>query len=406
MDESQIRYPGWRVAAAASIGVFFASLVIVTFPVFLKPLSTEFSWSRGEVSKAFGIAAITAGLFAGPLGYLLDRVGPRRIAIPSLAVLGCAFSSLAWLTPHLGHLYAVFAVLGVAGIGTSPVAYGRAIVTWFAARRGLALALVITGGALGGVVHPPVTDALTRWLGWREACIVLGALVLVVGLPVAVLFVREHPSSRARHSESESGVTLLGGLFTRIFWILAAAQVCGTMVQNGVIVHLFALLTDRGVSSAQAAAALSAMAGAAVLGRLVTGMLIDRVFAPHVLVALMALAALGSYLLAGAQSFGSGMLAAMLVGFSIGGESDIVPYLLSRYFGLRSFSALYGFAWMANAIGGALGPVLMGRAFDIDESYEAILVRFGVVVAAAACLMLFLPRYSISPSRLGESVAP
>jgi MFS family permease len=135
------------------------------------------------------------------------------------------------------------------------------------------------------------------------------------------------------------------------------------------------------------------MAGAAVLGRLVTGLWIDRVFAARVLALLMALAAGGSYLLAHAASLPIGVAAAMLVGFGIGGESDVVPYLLSRYFGLRSFSALYGVAWFANAIGGALGPVLMGRAFDASGSYEQVLVQFAIVVLGAACVGLALPRY-------------
>lgn len=138
LDEASPRYDGWRVAAASAVGVFvgFASLLVYTFGIFLKPLAEEFSWSREAVSAAFGIAAMTVAVCSPPLGYLLDRFPPRRIILPCVAVFGCAFASLSLLTPHLWHLYVVFFVLGFVGNGTAQMAYSRAVSTWFDRRRG------------------------------------------------------------------------------------------------------------------------------------------------------------------------------------------------------------------------------------------------------------------------------
>ena len=110
--EGDPRYEGWRVAVASAVGVFvsFASLLVYTFGIFLKPLADEFGWSREAISAAFGIAAMTVAVCSPPLGYLLDRVSPRRIIVPCMAVFGCAFASLSLLTPHLWHLYAMFFV--------------------------------------------------------------------------------------------------------------------------------------------------------------------------------------------------------------------------------------------------------------------------------------------------------
>jgi len=359
--------------------------------VLLKPLAAEFAWTRQQVATAFAIAAGVAALCAAPLGRLLDRVPPQRIAVPSLVLLGVGFASLALLTASLAHLYLIFAVLGAAGMGTSPVAYGRAISTWFARRRGMALAVVITGGAVGGVVLPPLAQALVRGMGWRGACLALGLAVLAIGVPVVARFVRERTPERTGAAEA-TGSPLAEGLRSPWFWVLVAGILCGTMVQNSVIVHLAALLTDRGIAPERAAVALSVMAGAAVAGRLATGFLIDRLHAPRVGLAMMGLAAAGAWLLSGASSFPVAVLAAALVGFGTGGEADVVPYLLSRYFGLRSFSTLYGCAWMAGAVGGAFGPVLMGRAFDATGSYQQTLVRLAVAALVAAALMLVLPR--------------
>ena len=151
---------------------------------------------------------------------------------------------------------------------------------------------------------------------------------------------------------------------------------CASIAQNGTIAHLAALLTDRGVSAGEAAIAMAAMGAASLVGRLVTGWLLDRFFAARVSCILLATAALGIFLLSNAQSFLQGAIGATLIGFGMGGEADVTPYLLSRYFGLRSFAMLYGLTWTVYACAGALGPILMGRVYDVSGSYERLLVLY------------------------------
>ena len=173
--------------------VSFASVFIYTFGIFLKPLAEEFAWSRESISAAFGIAAMTVAVCSPPLGYLLDRFHPRRIILPSIAVFGLAFASLSLLTPHLWHLYLVFFVIGIVGNGTAQMAYSRAVSSWFDRRRGMALSIVMAGGAVGAMVLPPMTEALIGSIGWRSAFVAIGVMVLVIGLPTVALFVRERP---------------------------------------------------------------------------------------------------------------------------------------------------------------------------------------------------------------------
>jgi MFS family permease len=87
------------------------------------------------------------------------------------------------------------------------------------------------------------------------------------------------------------------------------------------------------------------------------------------------------------------LLAAALIGLGLGAEADLTPYLLTRYFGLRSFSTLYGFTWTAYAVAGALGPVLMGTAFDATGSYQSLLLLLAAATFVSAALYLLLPRY-------------
>ena len=402
--EGNLRYEGWRVAGASAAGVFvsFASLLVYTFGIFLKPWAEEFSWSRESISAAFGIAAMTVAVCSPPLGYLLDRVSPARVIVPCVCIFGLAFASLSLLTSSIWHLYAVFFVLGIVGNGTAQMAYSRAVASWFDARRGTALAIVMAGGAVGAIVLPPVAESLIARYGWRQACVILGAMVLLIGPPAAARFVRQRPQTN--HAEGPADGALLGeGLRSRVFWILVAVLFGSSIAQNGAITHLAALLTDRGVTAQGAALAVSAMGAASLAGRLGTGWLLDRFFAAHVAFGLLAMAAAGTFLLATADSIVLGVLAAALIGGGMGGEADVTPYLLSRYFGLRAFSALYGLTWTAYAIAGAIGPILMGRAFDVAGSYGTLLPALAGGIVAVAMLLLFLPRYEPRSDRMSAA---
>ena len=409
MDENSLRYEGWRVAAGSAVGVFFSTLLFYTFAVFLKPLSTEHGWSREALSSAYGLMAATAAVCAPLWGHLLDRLGTRRIALPCLVLAGCAFASLAALTPRLGHLYAVFAVLGVAASGTTALPYSRAVSTWFDRRRGAALALVMSGAAVGGIVHPPAAQALLGLAGWRGAYLALGGLILAVALPTVLRLVRERASTGAGPMPA-AGLSVREGLGSRAFWILLLMVFAGAIASNAAIVHLAALLTDRGVPGHQAAIAVSMLGAATLAGRLLTGWLLDRFQASRVAFAMLALAALGMYLFAGARSFPAGVLAAVLIGFGIGGEYDVTPYLLYRYFGLRSLSTLYGLTWTGAGLGAAAGPILLGRAYDATGSYEAVLGQLAAALLGVSVLLLALPACPASScpdlSSCPESASP
>jgi MFS family permease len=396
LDEDSLGYEGWRVAAASALAmlVSFASVLVYTFGIFLKPIAETFSWNRESVSAAFGIAAMTAAVCAPLTGMLLDRFGPRGVIPPAIVVFGAAFASISLLTPHLWHLYSLFVVFGLVAMATSQVAYSRAISTWFDARLGAALAFGMCGSALGAMVLPPIAQRLIDALGWRQSAVVIGIAILAIGLPTVLAFVRERPGSRTADGRAaRTGATVGEGLRSYKFWILVIVLFCISIAQNGAVTHLSALLTDRGLTADRAAIAVSALGGAALAGRLVTGWLLDRFFAPWVSFALLAMAALGIYLLSGAASLVVGVLAAVLIGFSMGGEADVIPFLVARYFGLRSFSVLYALTWTFYAIAGAIGPVLMGKAFDATGSYAALLLWIAGSILVVAPLMLVLPRY-------------
>lgn len=400
VDESDLAYYGWRVVLAACLGVMagFGSLFVYTFSVFVKPLASEFGWSREAISGGFGIAAVTLGAASPFLGRWIDRVGPRKIILPCITIYVCAFASLAFLHRGIWQFYLTCFVLGLVGNGAAHLAFSRSISTWFHQRLGTALAFVMVGAGLGAMILPVVAQGIISKSGWRASYASLAGLALLLGLPLSWRYIRDRAEGEIHKVAAVplEGKTWQQGLGSYAFWIITAILFVSSTSMNGAITHLSALLTDRGINATSAALCLSILGGTSLFGRVIAGWLLDRFFGPRVALAINLITALGIFLLARASSFPVGCLAAALIGIGAGGEAAITPYLLTRYFGIRSFSTLYGLTWTFYATAGAIGPVILGRAFDLTGSYAALLTVLAAALGIAAITNLLLPRYPTS----------
>jgi MFS family permease len=398
-SEFDLGYYGWRVVLAACLGVMagFGSLFVYTFSVFVKPLAAEFGWSREAISSGFAIAAVTLGFISPFLGRWIDRFGPRRIILICVTVYGCAIASLSLLHSGLWQFYLTCFVLGIVGNGAAHLAYSRSISTWFQQRLGTALALVMAGAGLGAMILPVVAQSIISHSGWRAAYASLGCLALLLGWPLSWRYIRERGAvGNEAPAVTHAGMTWQQGLRSSAFWIVTTILFVSSISMNGAITHLSALLTDRGLTAENAALCASILGGSSLLGRIVVGWLLDRFFGPRVALVINLITALGVSLLARANSFPAGCFAAALIGVGAGGEAAITPYLLTRYFGLHAFSTLYGLTWTFYAAAGAIGPVILGRAFDATGSYSSLLVLLAAALGVAAATNLLLPRYSDS----------
>jgi predicted MFS family arabinose efflux permease len=411
LSEGSIRYFGWRICLAAFFGVMvsFAAIMPYTFSLFIEPLSSAFGWHREAVASAFGIGAITVAVFSPGIGMLLDRFPPRRIILPAIVVFAAAYFSLSGLSSNIRRFYFTYFILGVVGNATAQLAYSRAILTWFQKRRGFALAIALTGSGTGSIVVPIVTQAVIRGYGWRSAYIAIGCMALV-GFPLTALFMRNRsdgPASENGNSSLSQGKSVGSALRTVIFWILAVIIVLEAFGSNGLLSHLAAMLTERGISAESAALTLSLMGATGILGRLTTGLLLDRYFGSYVSMFMLLIAAVGIFILSSAATPSAALLGTALLGYGLGSEADVVPYLLSRYFGRKHFAALYGLTWTAYAVGGATGPIVVGHFYDKFGTYQPHLIAaLAMTCFAGAVLSLFLPRYDIAEVEPQTVAAP
>ena len=407
-DENSIRYPGWAVTGAAFTGVMvsFSPIVPYTFSLFLNPLHNAFGWKHEALGAAFALAAITVAAVSPLIGLMLDRFPPRRILLPAIVIFACAMASLSGLSGNITRYYLTYFVLGLVANGTAQFAYTRTVLTWFDRRRGFALAVILTGSGVGALIIPPLTEWMIETHGWRSAYQMLGAIALL-GLPLTALLVRNRPQPAAhdRAHPTADGATIAQALASPVFWILAGIILLGAFSENGLVTNLAAILTEHGVSARFAALALSARGAAGILGRLGTGLLIDRFSPQRIQTVILLLSAIGIVLLAFASTPVVALCGAAILGVGLGSEADVAPYLLARYFGRRHFSMLYGLTWTAYAIGGATGPLTMGRLYDIAGSYQIRFVLYMACAAFGAMALSLLLREKKSENAIADGLS-
>src|SRR5262249_44808965 len=262
--ETAKRRSAWLVVAVSSVGLFlhFGSLLVNAFGVLLTTLCDQNQWSRGQVSRAFALATLTAMLAMPLTGWLTDRFGSRRPILVCMTLFGALYASLSLLTPRLWHLYAVFLALGLVGPGTSAVPHASLISRWFTERRGLALGLAMSGTAIGGVIWPSATQGLLDRFGWRDGYAVSGGAGFVVAVPLLLLLLKEPPTT-VRLSKQDitdaqaDGLTRRQALGGSLLWLLLFAFFVISTSIHACMIHLVPMLKDRGMTPLNAAFAAS-----------------------------------------------------------------------------------------------------------------------------------------------------
>jgi len=415
-DRARVFY-GWWIVMVAALALFLGPppIMVFSFGVFLKAFGQEFHSGRGAISLGFTIHNLAGALSAPLAGRLVDRFGAHVVILPSMAVFGAILLSSQLCSGKLWQLYVFYLVAGMIGSGAGPVVYGIVASHWFDRRRGLALGLMMFGLGLGAVFMPLLAQRLVAHFGWRIAYAIVGTAVLLVSLPVAAAFLKDAPEqmglfpdgvshihTQAAGEGHDQGLTWREAWHNWTFWLLLCAFILVSASVQGCFIHMAAMLSDRGSSAGAGALATSVVGAALLIGRVGTGYLLDRFFAPRIAALIFSAAAIGISLFLATRSVTSAFAAAFLVGLGLGAEVDMIAFMTSRYFGLRSFGVIYGFIFAGFGLAGGLGAYLMGAGFDAWGSYALPLVAFFIATLAAALLMSRLGPYRYRVRSLDE----
>jgi MFS family permease len=398
---------GWWVVAAAAVGLFWGvPITVFSFSAFLKPLMQTFHAGRAAVSLAFTVQLVVGALSSPFAGWLVGRYGARKVILCGTAMFGAILFFNRVLSTTLLHFYFFYAALGLSVHGMGPIPYGHVVSHWFDRRRGLALGLMMIGIGSGAMIMPAFAHGLIARCGWHAAYTILGSMVVLIAIPVVAAVLKEKPEDPGLlpdGTRAEPGAALLqanrSGLSrseawrSQTFWILVCAFSLVSVSVQGCLVHILAMLTDLGMAAQAAAFGASVMGAAVLIGRIGTGYLLDNFSASRLAALLFGGTAVGLGLLLISAAPAGAFVAALFVGLGLGAEVDMIAYMVSRYFGLRSFPEIYSLVFGAFALAGAFGPLIMGAGFDRTGSYRTPLIGFLLATVAATGLMKCLGPY-------------
>jgi MFS family permease len=356
-----------------------------TVTAFIKPMSTEFGWSRGELSLGLSIAMLPLLLFLPWVGHFSDRVGPRRVIAFGAPVFALALASLAWLPPVYPLYLFCCALVGTAGVFTYNTLYYALLARWFDRRLGLALGVASAGTGVGLSLGPIAAQALIADMGWRKTYVAFAIVSIVTVLPSSLLLLRDSPH-RAVVAGAATGAGLGPALRSFRLWRLALAYSLTGLAISGTGVHLMPLLTDRGMT-APAAAMIASYVGMSVLAaRMISGLVLDYVDSGLWGAACFIFAAAGIGMLAIPLSEPLTIVAAVLIGVALGAEGGVLGYVTRRVFGTAGYGAILAMISSMFLAGVLLGPLIGGASFDRFGSYQPAMVAFAVVCVLAAAL--------------------
>ncbi|MGH8071436.1 MAG: MFS transporter [Candidatus Entotheonellia bacterium] len=394
---------GWVIV----VTTFLIALVTIggrsAFGVFIVPMSEEFGWSRSIISLAATIGFLVNGLSQPVVGRLFDTFGGRKVILASLATFGLTTMLLA-MTFHILFLIAVFGVLmSIAWSGASLTTTSALLSRWFQRKRATVLSLSTAGASAGGLLLVPLAMAVLQRTDWRLTWVVLGALVLVVALPLAFIFLQDDPTDlgllpdgdqpstddRQRHPARAVAGPLESNswhaaLRSWPFWQLAGAYgVCGFTTAI-LTTHFIPYAIDRGIAPSTAATAFGVMNGLNVVGVIVMGMLADRCGRKNLL-ALVYAGRGGAYalLLLAPDPWGLWGFAA-IAGFSYWATAPLTTSLTADVYGLRTLGILSGVTFLIHQVGGAASIQFAGLMRDLAGSYTLPYTVAGVLLLPAA----------------------
>ena len=426
-------YGWWVVFASGGIIFLTGGTFFYGFGTLITPMTKEFGWSRAAIAGAFSLRTELGGVWAPVVGYLVDRMGPRRLVLVGVFLVGTGFILLSRIQT-VWHLYAVAAFIAIGISATAGPVAMTAVAHWFQKKRGRALALMTVGGGSSGLMVV-VLAALIAAFDWRTALLIMGFIQWAVCIPLA-LVVRNQPQDMGLLPDGEpalpaerqvaaderqaaavdpealgyglaarqdEGFTIGQTLRTRSFWLVAFAMSLIGFGSVAIIAHQVAFLEESmGFSPLMASVAQMSVPIVSLAGRLGFGWLADYMDKRKVLAAAHLFTAVGIVLLATVQSAWQVPLYLIIFAPGWGGSISVRPALQAEYFGLRAFGGIQGLMYFVASVGSFTGPIFAGAIYDMGDSYRPAFLIMGLAALAAVPAVLMAGRPQTEAASVAE----
>lgn len=391
----------WTVVGGAiclSVGAGVISAFM--FGTFIRAIAAQNHWARSQVSLGLTVFEFAMGPGTIVLGTLVDRWGVRKPTLFFLMMFALSIALVSVIPPSVPLFCLAFVLVGFFAPGSNALPYAKVVCARFDRRRGLALGLTVGGTAVGGALMPQYAGYLLRHYGWRVGYLGVGIAVAAFSLPALYFLVKMPGDAKqaplAKTANADLPRLLQIARTNRSFQQLGLAIFCMSGVMLALLSQLVPMMMDRGATIRIATTMLSIAGLSSAVGRLLAGYLMDRMHAPYVAALSFTITMIGAVILASGATGTDAMVAAGLIGVSIGAEADIITFIVSRYFDLSLFGRVCGGIWACWGWGAGVMIFLTGLCYDLTRSYHLALWSFVGLIALSI----------VSICRLGPYVYP
>ena len=373
------RQRGWYVVAGAFLAHVVGVGSIYSFGVMFPLITEEFGRGQGATAWIIGVTNAVMLVAARPAGRYIDRFGPA-VVVRFGAVTVAAGFIISSVAPSLLIVIVAFGALVGSGMTVAFVPGVAVVSQWFDERRGLALAIAVSGSGVGAFLMAPLVDFLVRTGSWRSAMQWVAAIVFGILMIVSVMLV-PGPGREIARTKVRLGALLATKKFRQLF------------IGHGLVgfsfmvpfLYLVPYSLDVGIGATTAAWLLGIMGLSGVVGRVVLGVIGDR-FGPMVAMTITCVGMTAGHILwAGSSALIGLLVTAVVYGWFAGAYAALLPAVTSRYLGLADFASVMGGVYFGAAAGMLLAAPLVGAIFDATGSYLfGILISLGFVIGGTA----------------------
>ncbi len=396
----RIFYGWWMVTATVIMHFFGSGLFYYGFTVFFNPIRNTFGWTAAITSIAFSLQRLEFGILAPLAGFMVDRIGSRKMLFAGWGIAGLGFLLMSRIN-SLWTFYGAFIVITTGFSFASDTVINTAIANWFTRKRSRALTLTYLGPGLSGILVPLLALSIGQF-GWRETVTFASIALWSICVPLSLLMRHrpsqygylpdgENPSSADESTgvlspdpSTEGGKQNLGSavegfevkeaLKTRTFWLLASVFFFQQVAESSVMVHIVPYLESVNVPTTIAAITVTGMTLCSLIGRLGLGFLGDFKDKRYLIAIGITLQSLGLFIFSFVSMDNAWLIFPFLLtwGPGFGGTIPLRPALMADYFGTRNFGTIVGLTATVGMLGGLTSPVVAGWAFDITGSYHLV----------------------------------